>query len=132
MALSPGMTDESRPVATDATPVPLRAARGRRRRQSTRFYATALDPADRAGLDDAAAVQGLDQEIALLRLRLRRLLSEHPDDHALAVRAMELLVRAVGAACRLTPAESDDVLARVSAELGGVLSLIAEAEQPDA
>jgi len=72
-------------------------------------------------------VRGIDQEIAVLRLRLRRLLSEHPEDFALAVRSIELLVRAVGAAGKLTTDDSNEVLDRIYAELGGIVALIAEA-----
>ena len=72
-------------------------------------------------------MRGIDQEIAVLRLRLRRLLSEHPEDFALAVRSIELLVRAVGAAGKLTTDDSNEVLDRIYAELGGIVALIAEA-----
>jgi hypothetical protein len=91
------------------------------------FYAGALDDADRQALEAAHGVTGLDQEIAVLRLRIRRLLREHPDDYALAVRAIELLVRAVGTAERLAPAEASGVLEQISAELDGIFTLLAEA-----
>jgi len=100
--------------------------RKRVRRPATEFYAGALDEADRVRLSEAATVQGLDQEIALLRLRLHRVLSERPDDFALAVRAIELLVRAVSAAGKLSPAQHHDVLEQLSAEVGGLLSLLAD------
>jgi hypothetical protein len=104
-----------------------RSGDGRRRRSGTGFYAEALDAADRRHLVEAASVRGIDQEIAVLRLRLRRLLSEHPEDFALAVRSIELLVRAVGAAGKLTTDDSNEVLDRIYAELGGIVALIAEA-----
>jgi hypothetical protein len=77
-------------------------------------------------LAEAATVRGIDQEIALLRLRLRRLLSDHPDDFALAVRSIELLVRAVGTAGKLDSDQASDALERLSSELGGILTLLAE------
>ncbi len=98
-----------------------------RKRSPAGFYAEALAPEDRAGLDEAGAVHGLEQEIAVLRLRLRRLLVEHPDDFTLTVRAIELLVRAVNAAGRAAPEDEHDLLERLSAGLGGVLDLLAEA-----
>lgn len=105
------------------------AGTSRGRRAGAGFYADALDPADRDGLADAAAVRGIDQEIAVLRLRLRRLLSEHPEDFVLAVRSLELLVRAVGAAGKLAADDTNDVLDRIYAELGGIVALIAEASE---
>lgn len=92
------------------------------------FYAGALDDADRLALAAAGAVTGLDQEIALLRLRIRRLLQDHPDDYPLAVRAIELLVRAVGAAGRLGNGDADGLLDRIGADLDGILRLLADAQ----
>jgi hypothetical protein len=97
------------------------------RRRRAPFYAGALDAGDRADLADAAAVRGLDQEIAVLRLRVRRMLGERPDDLALLVRSIELLVRAVGTAARLASADSSELLERITAELGGIAALLAEA-----
>ncbi len=111
-----------------------RAGRTRASRTSRKgagFYAGALDAADRQDLADAAAVRGIDQEIAVLRLRLRRLLSDHPEDFALAVRSIELLVRAVGAAGKLSSDDSSEVLDRIYAELGGIVALIADASDGD-
>ena len=62
-------------------------------------------------------MRAIVQEIAVLRLRLRRLLAEHPEDFALTVRTIELLVRAVGAAGKLTTDDSNEVLDRLYAEL---------------
>jgi hypothetical protein len=110
-------------------PVPSRRRHRGPRRPSAEFYAAALDEADRARLAEAGAVRGIDQEIAVLRVRLARLLHERPDDFALAVRSIELLVRAVGTAGKLSPEQHEDVLERVSAELGGILSLLAEEQE---
>jgi len=100
-----------------------------RKRPPAGFYAESLAPEDRADLDQASAVHGLDQEIAVLRLRLRRLLAEHPDDFALTVRSIELLVRAVNAAGRAVAEDEQDVLDRLSNGLGGILELLAETNE---
>ncbi len=107
-----------------------RPRRSRRRAAGAGFYAGVLDAADRLDLADAAAVRGIDQEVAVLRLRLRRLLGDHPEDFALTVRSIELLVRAVGAAGKLAADDSSDVLDRIYAELGGIVALIADAAEP--
>ena len=97
-----------------------------RKRSPADFYATALSADDRADLARATAVHGLEQEIAVLRLRLRRLLADHPDDFALTMRSIELLVRAVNAAGRAAAEDEQDVLDRLSSGLGGILDLLAE------
>src|SRR5579871_6297490 len=100
------------------------AAAPRRRRRTSEFYAPALDQTDRSDLADAGAVAGLDQEIAVLRLRLRRLLAEQPDDVALTVRTIELLVRAVGTAARLRTDDPNAMLEQISAGVGDMVSLL--------
>lgn len=103
------------------------AHRRRRTRRATplgAFYAAALDAGERGDLEAAAGVRGLDQEIALLRVWLRRLLAEQPGDFELAVKAITLLVRAVSAAGRL-PSDDDNLLDRVTAELNEVLAALA-------
>jgi hypothetical protein len=111
------------------------AGRPRRRYRARRpaaFYAEALQPADRDDLAEAASMRGLDQEIAVLRVRVRRLLSERPDDVALAVRSIDLLVRAVAASARIASDDSHEALDRVTAELDGIVALIEDAtgEEP--
>ena len=51
------------------------------------FYGSALDRAERIELAAAHDVEGLDDEIAVLRMKLRTALAEHPDDLALTLRA---------------------------------------------
>jgi predicted metal-dependent hydrolase len=46
----------------------------RSRRRAPSFYERALDTADRAAFDEARDLDGLDDEVALLRLQVRRLL----------------------------------------------------------
>ena len=101
-----------------------RTRRGRRGGHEP-FYAEALAADERADLAAAAEVRGLEQEIALLRLWLRRILADRPDDFGTAVKAVTLLVRAVSAAGRLPDAEAGDLADRVSAELNEVLAALA-------
>ena len=44
------------------------------------FYGSALDAAERVELEAASDIDGLDREIAVLRLKLREVLSERPED----------------------------------------------------
>jgi hypothetical protein len=95
-----------------------------RGREAANFYAAVLDRAERARLDEAAAIDGLDDEVALLRVRLRRAIEERPDDYALMLRGVSLLVRAVAARYRLSPKSRRDLsesLAATIEQLGAAL-----------
>lgn len=48
-------------------------------------------------------MEGLDQEIAVLRVRLKRALQEYPEDITLIGKGLDLLVKAVAARYRLSP-----------------------------
>ena len=60
--------------------VTVRRVRKARADLPMRFYTQALTEAERSDLPLALEVDGVDQEIAVLRLRLRSMLEERPDD----------------------------------------------------
>jgi hypothetical protein len=84
-------------------------APSRHRASMRNFYAAALSAGERIELEEAEKLENLDQEIAVLRVRLKTALDEHPEDHALLVRGMGLLVKAVSAQYRLSPRASKDL-----------------------
>jgi hypothetical protein len=84
------------------------------------FYASALDAAERIELEEAAEVEGLDAEIAVLRMRLRQALHEHKEDLPLMMRGMELLVKAVSARYRLSKEAEEDLAGHLAAVIRGV------------
>jgi hypothetical protein len=95
-------------------------------RAPRRFYADALTEAERTGLAEALAVEGVDEEIAVLRLRLRSALEQRPADLLLMFKGVELLARAVGARYKLSkPAQAELSLTieKVLRELGGLWPL---------
>ena len=77
------------------------------------FYRGALDAAEDEQLDLAAAAEGLDDEVALLRVLIRRELQERPEDLRLALQGLTLLVRAVAARYRLSPADQEALERRI-------------------
>ena len=89
------------------------------------FYASALGGAERAAeLAEAASVEGLADEIALLRIRLRETLEQHPEDFTLLQRGIRLLVQALVAQHRLSPKQAEnfaDAVAGVIEQMGEVL-----------
>ena len=70
-------------------------ARALRKPDKRLFYAEALSEAERADLGAALDVEGFEEEIATLRLRLRSHLEERPKDLALMLRGLDLLRRMV-------------------------------------
>ncbi|MEX2245738.1 MAG: hypothetical protein WEC75_03535 [Dehalococcoidia bacterium] len=90
---------------------PKRATRRRRN-----FYGGVIDD---AYLDRAKQVEGLDEELAALRDRLRKLLKDHPESLPPDVlKSMGLIVKAVGVRYRMSQ-KSRDALADSLAETIG-------------
>jgi hypothetical protein len=87
------------------------------------FYAQALSEAEQREFEAASEIEGIDCEIALLRLRLREALSKHPEDLPLMLRGIELLVKAVSARYRLSKEDESNLsesIANVIRQAGGV------------
>lgn len=76
------------------------------------FYDRVVDEAE---LREALDLQGLDQELALLRLKLRDHLDANPKDLALLLKSVESIVRAVSARYRMSPKRTDDLANAASA-----------------
>ena len=96
------------------------AKNGRRRAKD--FYRAALNEAERWEL--AHEMEGLDTEIALLRVRLKEALESQPEDTQLIVKGVDLLVKAVAAKYRLSRKAQRDLsqsLAGVVESLGTLL-----------
>jgi hypothetical protein len=90
----------------------------------SQFYASSLTETERLELPHAAELEGLNEEIAVLRVRLKTALDEHPEDYALLVRGIGMLTRAVAAQYRLSPRSSKDLsenLARVLNRFGDLI-----------
>jgi hypothetical protein len=82
--------------------------------KAQRFYEEALTQAERADFPVALDVEGVDQEIAVLRLRLRTALKANPEDLQLMLRGVVMLVQALAAKYRL-PKEDQEALVDVFA-----------------
>ncbi len=84
------------------------------------FYTDALTEAERLELPAAAELQGLDEEIAVLRVKLRSALREHPEDLRLAATGVSLLVKAVAAQYRLSPKARRDLADHLATALNSL------------
>jgi CRISPR/Cas system CSM-associated protein Csm2 small subunit len=59
------------------------------------FYSQALDEAEKVELEEASHVEGIDEEIALLRVELRRLLERQPERIDLHFETANIIARLV-------------------------------------
>ena len=105
-----------------------RGRAGRRRGNGSQlvagFYDEALSEAERAALPLAREIRGLDEEIAVVRLRLRSALEQHPEDLKLMAKGVDLLVKALSVRYRLSKDEKADLSAGIKGilgEIGGTL-----------
>lgn len=84
------------------------------------FYAQVLSEAEALRLPQAEEVEGLDEEIALLRVKLASLLEAQPQNLSLLLKGVEMLVRATAARYRLSQKAGDDLYQGVIGVLEGV------------
>ena len=96
-----------------------------RRRRSTaprpgEFYGRALSEAERADLPVALEIEGVDEEIALLRLRLRTALTERPEDLQLMFKGIDLLAKTVATRYRLSKRAERDLSASLANVVRGL------------
>jgi hypothetical protein len=85
------------------------AAKPRTRTTPRGFYIEAMSDAERLALADAMAVDGVDEEIALLRLRLRTAIAKRPEDLPLMFKGIELLAKVVATRYRLSKQGKDEI-----------------------
>ena len=59
------------------------------------FYSQVLDEAEKLQLDEARSVEGIDEEIAILRVKLLSLIDDHPDRIDLQMVAASTIARLI-------------------------------------
>jgi hypothetical protein len=57
------------------------------------FYSRFLDKTERQNIIDASSMEGIDEEIAILRVKLLSVLAKDPENISLILRAVETLAR---------------------------------------
>jgi uncharacterized protein YjcR len=78
------------------------APKGNQNARKHGFYSRALDEAEKVELEEAAFVEGIDDEIALLRVKLRELIENHPDRIDLHIEAANTIARLVRTRYQIT------------------------------
>ena len=74
---------------------PPRPVKEGRKGPGAGFYEKVLDEAEKMDFDIAAGVDGIDDEIAVLRLKIKQILRDKPEDLELYLAAINLLARLV-------------------------------------
>ena len=100
---------------------PLSTIKGKGKKSKRSFYAKALDEAEGLDFELAQDVDGIDDEIALLRLKIKSLLERDHDNIKLIMEATDALSRLVMARYKMGSAHKK---ALVNA-IGGVLKDLA-------
>lgn len=76
--------------------------RNSRKNSGRGFYLRALDEAQKFELEEASHIEGIDQEIALLRLKFRELLEQQPERIDLHFEAANVIARLVKTQYQIT------------------------------
>ena len=105
------------------------AAKTARRRQLKGFYQESLGEAEK--WERAREMEGLDEEVALLRVRLKEALEERPEDMQLIAKGVDLLVKAVAAKYRLSPKAQRDLSDSIAGVVRGIGSVLYPEGFPD-
>jgi hypothetical protein len=77
-------------------------ASGKKGADAQGFYAKVLDEAERLDFEAAAGVNGIDEEITLLRVKIKSLVGDDPGNLRLLVEATNALERLVRTRYRIT------------------------------
>jgi len=66
------------------------------------FYSKALDAAEKLELEEARGIEGIDEEIAILRVKLRELMVANPEKFEIHLKIVNAIARLVTARYNVT------------------------------
>ena len=84
------------------------------------FYAGVLSEAHQLKLCNARKLTGVDEEIALLRVKLRELAEKNPDSVDLLYKGVNALTKAVALQYKLSPAAKNDLYDSIVGVVNGI------------
>jgi len=71
------------------------APKGNQNAKKHGFYSQVLSESEKVQLEQASGIEGLDEEIAILRVKLRQLIDQHPDRLDLHLEAANTIARLI-------------------------------------
>lgn len=86
------------------------------------FYGCVVNEAE---LREAMAIQGLDEEVAILRIKLRRHVDAHPEDHVFLQKSIESLARAAAVRYRIGGKRTNDLASALAATVDALTEQLA-------
>jgi hypothetical protein len=75
-------------------------------RPPKQFYSSCVDAAQ---LTEALQIEGIDEELAVLRIQLTKLVQERPEDLPLMLKGFDLIARMAGARYRMSAKSRQDL-----------------------
>ena len=94
---------------------PVGAPRGNQNARKHGLYSRVLDEAQQLQLDKARAVKGIDEEIAIMRVKLLTLLDKYPERIDLQMRVIATIARMVRTRFDISAALDSSFLPRAGA-----------------
>lgn len=108
-----GSADRSQGISMSSEPGSLSAS-------EEGLYPSALEEMERKLLKRAREVEGLDEEIALLRVKLALALTQEPKNTELLLKGLTVLIRAVATKARYSPKAEEDLCKNILSVLRGL------------
>ncbi len=90
------------------------------------FYSQIFDEAGRLQLEQARNMEGIDEEIAILRIKLRELISRQPDRVDLHLKAVNTIARLVSTRYHITKEQKqslNEAITKVLTEIAKPLGI---------
>jgi hypothetical protein len=106
------------------------APKGNQNARKHGFYSQVLDEAEKLQLEQARVIEGIDEEIAILRVKLRELIEKQPDRFDLHMEAANTIARLVRTRYHITSGAKKslrDAISKVLTEIAiplGIKALI--------
>lgn len=84
------------------------------------FYADVLSEAERARMEAAKEMQGIDEETAILRIKLRDQMMQSPHKPELLFKGIDMLMKAVSTQYKLSPKSQEDLNDSIIGVINGI------------
>ena len=102
------------------------APKGNQNARKHGFYSRSLTEAEKVDLDEASLIEGIDQEIAFLRMKLKELAEREPDRVDLHLEAANTIARLIRTRYQVSKEQNQslkEAITKVLTEVAGPLGI---------
>ena len=85
-----------------------------------RYYSADLKPEEQGAYEEALTMEGLEEEIAILRVRIKEASDEHPQDLRLLTHGINALTKTLAVQYRLSRKARNDLADNLAAALNSL------------